>query len=353
MRRPILRTLVLLTGACSSPPAAAPGMELLSETTLMERDSIFVGVVSGFALSSAGSFLVADKRNATLHEFGRDGAHLRRVGRRGEGPGEWANGPQLIVWADDSTFVVADGFMARVLSYPAIAERWHRLRPTWSLPMGVVQGTFVFNRVSSESRTSLEFLRGEADSAVRGGPFTAMMGRNPILDGYFSFLAVAPMRGDSIGVFVMNTDRLFVGSWPAGPWDSVDVPARLRRGAVPSVMAEVGRGNTAVAEKSLYEPSFPVALAFLPGSGDFALVTSDRALVGGSRMTGRLYLSVVRWRTRRACVDAVLPLPEDPQPMVAFRGDTLFAIAQVVEGDQPRTTIKAFRIDSRVCELGT
>ena len=353
MRRRLLRVLVPLTAACSTPPAAAPRLELLSETTLMENDSSFIGVVSGFALSSSGSFLVADKRNATLHEFGRDGAHVRRVGRRGEGPGEWANGPQLIVWGDDSTFVVADGFMARALSYPSIVERWHRLRPTWSLPMGYVHGTFIFNRVDAASRSSLEFLRGVADSAVRGGPFTAMMGRNPILDNYFSFLAVAPMRGDSIGVFVMNTDRLFVGSLPVGPWDSVDVPTRHRRGAVPAVMAELGRGNTAVAEKNLYVPSFPVALAFLPGSRDFALVTSDRAMVGGSRMMGKLYLSVVRWRTRRACVDAPLALPEDPQPMVTFRGDTLFAIAQVVEGDQPRTTIKAFRIDTRDCDLGT
>ncbi len=79
MRRRLLRVLVPLTAACSTPPAATPRLELLSETTLMENDSSFIGVVSGFALSSSGSFLVADKRNATLHEFGRDGAHVRRV----------------------------------------------------------------------------------------------------------------------------------------------------------------------------------------------------------------------------------------------------------------------------------
>lgn len=79
-------------------------------------------------------------------------------------------------------------------------------------------------------------------------------------------------------------------------------------------------------------------------------MVADQELVNQTRLGGQLFLSVIDWRAHRACVDARVPVPADPQALVTFRGDTLMVLVQDIVGDKAVAVVRKYRVDTRRCE---
>lgn len=72
--------------------------------------------VAGARVTSAGTVLVVDRATADVRMFGVSGDLLRRVGRRGEGPGEFLQ-PSLLNAATGDSVFIHDGMLRRLTSY--------------------------------------------------------------------------------------------------------------------------------------------------------------------------------------------------------------------------------------------
>lgn len=103
------------------------------------------GLISGMTVDSAGRIYVLDRQADELRIFGPDGSHIRTVGRKGEGPGEYvtANG---LVWIGDDTLVVVDEQGNR---YTVLTRDGDYIR---SIPRGLGFYAWVFNGGAADGR---------------------------------------------------------------------------------------------------------------------------------------------------------------------------------------------------------
>jgi hypothetical protein len=72
----------------------------------------------------------------------------------------------------------------------------------------------------------------------------------------------------------------------------------------------------------------PMAVAWV-GDSAVAVVHGDVELKG-NLFEGRFFLSMVHLRTRKVCVDRIVPVPSDPFPRFTIRDGVLFALVQHV-----------------------
>jgi len=141
-RRPALALvgpafLLLGLDACGAPPGPSglpselPVLQLSSEPTRqigkIEGDSsyVFGDVVSARHLSS-GNLLVADPMARQILEYSADGDFVRRIGRGGDGPGEFQTLSRIYVTADDSILTL-DGINRRVSVFDSAGHFVHQL----------------------------------------------------------------------------------------------------------------------------------------------------------------------------------------------------------------------------------
>ncbi len=85
------------------------------------------GAVSALGRGAEGEILVLDSQAAELRIFAADGTHLRTVGRRGGGPGEFGS-PVGMPRAPDGTFWVVDPNNARYTALGVDGEVRHEVR---------------------------------------------------------------------------------------------------------------------------------------------------------------------------------------------------------------------------------
>jgi len=291
-----------------------------------------------------GGFLVADLRTGAVHHYSRDGDHLGALGGRGEGPGEFKSGPNQILLGGDSLLYVRDTEL-QVLHYPSGTFAWKRPLPGFWFPLALREQRLYFNYANRERKTTVASVAGPGDTLTYGGPFPELMGRSSIVDSYFAFAQLASLRGDTVAVTVTNSDYLFFGPF-GGPFDSILMPVTQRRGSRPDLLEKITE-DPRTAEPALYQPSAPTELAVIR-PGVVAAVAADQEFVS-QRLIGDLFLSIVDVRHHASCADIRIPGPQDPQPIVAFAGDTLMVLSQDVVQLGVQTWIRRYVIDTEPC----
>jgi hypothetical protein len=102
-------------------------------------DAYVFGNVAAIAVSPSGDLLVLDNMSRRVQAYGRDGKHVRTIGRRGFGPGEF-QAPWGLAVAHDHRVIVRDLEIQRYSvfgpdgsyerSFPAPSDRtfWDRMR---------------------------------------------------------------------------------------------------------------------------------------------------------------------------------------------------------------------------------
>lgn len=325
-----------------------PLLVLLDSLVLEDPSSNPVGLVAGLA-TVAGEYFVSDRQQGVLLVFDRLGRVARTIGRRGEGPGEWASGPLGIALSGPEAAFVSDGAYLKHIDLGRGVEIEKR-RQSPSRPLVAMRNDTGWVRaIDREARRTLGRAYAVSDSFALGGPFPAHLGRSQVVDNFLVALDAVPLDGDTIAVFVQGSDFVYVGPF-GGPFDSAAVPARRRRGGMTELLAAVRDDQPQTMEAAAYQASYPMEIARLPVSGMIALVLMDQTFLG-DRMSGPLFMSIVDLRTQRACVDAAIPGPTDPHPRVTFAGDTLVVLSQEVDSASAaaRTIVRRYRIAVERC----
>jgi hypothetical protein len=246
----------------------------------------------------------------------------------------------------DSLLFAQAGLQLSAFDYRSAEFRWQRALPPFARALAAHDGSVLFSRVDRERQATLGVTAGPSDEPRVGGPFPAAIARSELVAQYFSFTQAAPIGTDSVIVAVQSSDFLFVGPFQ-GPFDSLLVPVVRRRGSRPDLLAQITH-EPQTAEPVLNQLSVPWAVTRL-NSGELAVVAFDPQLVSHSRFAGTLFVSIVDPSQRRACPDGEVPAPADPQPWVAFRGDTLLVLIQDVADDRAWTAVRKYLVRTDRC----
>lgn len=343
---------VLVAGACSldkaepQPEVDAPVLALVDSTLLRETDSAFVARPNAFAVTGTGHAYVADQAEGRIVHFDNTGRWVRQIGRRGRGPGEFTNpgwmaitgerlyvndlGTRQVVIIDTKTDSVLLGIRA-----PGFVTS------VYGIPSGLIMGM-----VAPGTKTTVATWTEATGQFLHMGPFPLLFDRVPQVAGAFGMVEVAAREGKIASAYEVS-NHLYLTSLEGQVRDSVQVHVARRRGAQLGLFDRIV--DPATATEAAYRSSFPFELEWLT-SDLLAYVTLEQSLEN-SRIVGPLYLSVISLRRRAACADALLPVPVDPVPRIAFTGDTLWALYQSIRPDgSPSLWVKRLRVSVDKCQ---
>lgn len=342
----------LTWSACGPGEAPATGTLKLvpaGEVALVETDSTFVGEAYGLVLHPDGSMLIPDRKNATIRVYSSTGAFTASLGRSGSGPGEFAPFPVRLDLASESLLVVqSPAGVVRAVRYPSVQQVWELKTPPWGMQVAAKDGAVYMTGINAESSTSLVEI-APGGSTRSGGPFTELMGANRTLSTAFSQAAVALLGGDTVAVAQVTNDSIFIGPFQ-GPFKSIVVPLKLRRGAQATLLEAVrDKEGPETLMAAAYKSSVPVSIARSP-NGILIYVAADQTFIQQqTRVTGNLFVSVVDPERGEVCGEVQVPVPNDPHPQVAIRGDTLFALNQIEGAEGVRSAVAKFVVDAGEC----
>jgi len=348
-----LLAITSLASACGSEnatPLSESSLSLVERIELHDADSAFIGEVSGFAVLGDSTYVIADRRNGVLHVVDRGGARVRAVGRRGEGPGEWAFGPTLLVDLGNGILAAGDGpFTVGLRTHDwTVAWRIQKSSPS-AVPVGARNGDLVYGRVSQESLTLFEQRSPDGELRARFGAVPEIPASNQLVADYFSHPTLRLFGGDSVASAVQSSDYVFFGSAIGGTPDSVLAVPTVRRGAIASELRKATPARTDLAQELMYRPSYPQGLVPIGGSARWGLITVDLSQRSG-RMTGALHLTLIDRLAHRTCAELPVPVPDDPLPYVAVRPSELLVATYEDRGDKFVPVIVRFRVSAVACD---
>jgi hypothetical protein len=330
-----------------TPTHPSPALTPIDSTRFVEGDSAVLGTIGTVLALDDGSYLIADGQNYTIRHFDRTGRQIRAIGRRGRGPGEFTDfGP--VAYDGDSLLFVLAGLELHALHFPTGSLRFRTaLAAPYANSIAVDRGDLYFRSIDQSSGPRVSRWRDGQIEA--GAQLPRPSDQNPLLDPYLSIAVIAPLLSrDTLLVGIQSSDDVLIGSF-RGPLQRVPVAKLHRQGSRPDLRARLA-ADPQEANKDpqlVYTPSVPVAIARL-SNGMVAYVTFDYRLAR-DHFAAKAYLSVVDSRTGRSCPDARIPVPEDPAPSIAIRGDTLIVASQEVAGTTAHSWLRRFLIDVRYC----
>lgn len=243
----------------------SPRLVQLDSVILGESESLYVGLVNGFAMSAAGRYYVTDVANFVVHEFARDGQHMRTFGRQGRGPGEFTAPGALTVVGDTLLLVYGDN---RIAAFDLRSGRFASERSLPGRPDGLSithDGQVIASSLVPLHRASLRVFGGATDSVRYAGPYPFPYGRNQIVDDVFGHAMAATFGRDSVAVAFHATEYAFIGRLSSPSFDSVHIGRRARNGAPARVIGSLPEDPGAIMPYA-YALSAPWALGRLSGS---------------------------------------------------------------------------------------
>lgn len=350
-RRFCLVIVGITASACASdqtPPHPSPALTPIDSTRLVEGDSVVLGTIGTVIPLDDGSHLIADGQNYTIRHFDKNGRQIGAIGRRGRGPGEFTDFGPLAFDGDSLLFVLA-GLELHALHFPSGSLRFRApLAAPFANSIAYDRGDLYFRSLDQASGPRVS--RWRSGQIETGAQLPRPSDQNPMLDPFLSLAAIAPLRGrDTMLVGIQSSDDVLIGSF-RGPLQRVPVAKLHRQGSRPDLRARLA-ADPQEANKDpqlVYTPSVPVAIARL-SNGMVAYVTFDYTLVR-DHFAAKAYLSVIDPPTGRSCPDARIPVPEDPAPSIAIRGDTLVVASQEIAGTSAQSWLRRFLIDVRNCD---
>jgi hypothetical protein len=135
-------------------------------------DGVAFGWISAATVLTDGTVVAADNLEKVLHIFGSDGTHIRKVGGRGEGPGEFEATSQLIRSGGD-TLIVSDQLSHRVSFFDSSGEYIRLVRPKTEHSSDLA----VLGAIAGDLLIQALYARGRKEGLSRDTMIIALMDR--------------------------------------------------------------------------------------------------------------------------------------------------------------------------------
>jgi hypothetical protein len=305
---------------------------------LTEMDSSFVAGAGGLARSSDGNIAIADVSSGRVLLFSREGAHLRSIGRRGRGPGEFLAPSTVQFFA--GSLLVMDNATRRISRFDLSGDSLvSSLRmPGSAIDFRAVDRGIVVASADAQIETALAHSFAGGDSLARAGALPASYTRFPRLKRNLALGAVAPVEGGIwLGMQGSNGLDYYEFRDLLKPARSIDVP-RVRRRGVPLESPEKLESEVSY-EQEIGSLSMLWALGQL-SDNRLSTVHVD-ATMSDAGVTAFALLSIVDAAGGRGCIDLTLPTDTTAVPILRFEGDTLFDVVQrETEDGKPQTWVR-------------
>jgi hypothetical protein len=361
-RSPLFLIAALLLAGCG-PGTAGDGDRIMisGDSVVMtesDADGLFMPLRAQAKLADGG--ILADIGTAIDH-FDAQGRLVQRIGRAGNGPGEFQRISTILTLPGDTLFAAVDARRGRIIVF-AIAtgelrrevlvrpffpgQQWRWIGDTAIMPGKLSPRPFTSWVPSTDSVWSW----GEVPEIFTASVQAYSQGGEPSLvrrgDGW---LAVYPGDGR---VFELSADGTLQRA--------IEIPVARRRGVPAGLADSVAAINASRVFR--YAASLVFAIWELP-NGDYALVHMDtdpdldKAVYAASKGAGGIsYQNTSYWLTflshdlHRACPDTRVPFEPDNLVVPFFKGDSVFFLTRSVATD---TTVNAvlhqFRLDDAPC----
>lgn len=353
--------LACASGSSHGSGTGAPILTLLDTVLLQESDSLVLGRSEvTFAVDDSGNFYIPDVAADRLVSFTRGGRVRLVYGRAGGGPGEIQDiFPGIAVL--DSMVLQAANHTLHVFDRTSGKFRY-RIPISGSISQIAVQDSTVgVASLDPTSRTGLLLLnRHDLGALAIRQPPTSVTGsvarwpaqyrEYPVLLTYYSSNAIP--HGDGWLVGFAGVPDLVMHPPSGLPGDTVTVPWRRRTGNASARYAALRNSpglDGVSAVSALTELGAAEGGRVIAVHQDYQVVDAASDLPFRSRAWGSLLSSGLD----PACVDAELPFPGSGWPRVTVRGDTVYALDQVVSAaDSPGsfTVVRRYRVSSAGCD---
>lgn len=329
--------------------SAGPALRRVAQIELQETDSLYLGRPRSLLRGQSGGFYVSDLFHNRVVFYDDDGRPVRVYGRPGGGPGELRQAGKVFLF-DDSTLAVSD-LSRRLLNMYDVESgdfRGARKHDGYLEDVERVGRAVWFGVMDLERGTAVGVWLPDADS---------MSYRIPLPSEYRSSYVLAAMNPAAklavwsdtvlVGAQGLNSLRLFSADGSELGW--MDVPSRRRRGVPPDVVDRF-RPRSENSHDNLFSFSSKLMALHRQPAGSLVLVHGDLE-IRSRGVHGDFYVSLVTSDRQRACVDTRVPaFFDDPQPRFAFAADTMFVLAQDIDGERVRTRITGYLLDGSSCD---
>jgi hypothetical protein len=354
--------ILIVSGACSAEEATtgistSARVELVRVDTLSDPDGRLLGRFSSVMTGSDSSVYIPIHYENHVLQFDKRGSLMRRIGRNGSGPGEFAGSPRDIVeWGDSLVFVSLSG--RTVSFFSKTSGKYYHREVLDGFPFSIAATpTHLFAGVLSVERGAAAgvWVPG-SDSMLPIVSIPASVRQHPLAMRRWPVSLVAAV-GDSVIVGFVTSDEILVATESGRIVDSLRIPV-LRRRAIPENLDEV------------LQPLLGGRLAFFLFATQMSLTqrpdehllaihvewsttdSTNRPSVDGERVTEehQTFATLVDRRRRRACVDT--PIPTNWTAVAAMTAhDNDIVVVGHVENDEARAVVemRRYRIDVSTC----
>ncbi|MGH7665386.1 MAG: hypothetical protein ACRENI_14015, partial [Gemmatimonadaceae bacterium] len=261
----------------------------------------------------------------------------------GKGPGELSNVGSVFVL--DSMLLVADVGQRRLNVYDrSTGEFLFHRRYEGSLETASwLNGRMWFGAQNIARQTGIAAWDIQSDSFSYLVPMPPEYRESEPLAGIYTRVSVVGWS-DTLLLGFQGLNELRLMRTDGTMIDSVSIPVRRRRGVSPDIGAQI----MGLSFPEMFSLSSALFALYRLESGDFAAIHYDQEIVE-SHISSRVFVSLLSSDLDRACVDKLLPNPDETQVRTTMRGDTLFVLQQEVEGTKARTVIKEYLISDIGC----
>ena len=366
-RRRLLTLLVLCVAACTpgdrlaeKPQAArwvvGDSLLPLDSVLLGETDSasFYVGRPIAFNIAPSGDIYISDQFARRVLVFDPRGRPVRQYGTDGSGPGSFG-APGAIAFAGPDSLIIADWIRDILYFYGGdslLPARSMRVRGA-ALRVQQRRDTLWIGVFNAARQSGLAWLP-PAGEPQYVGPMPAFYKERPELLTSFGF-STTSVEDSTVLLSYALVPRVYRVRTDGSVVDSVDLPKRLRRTATED-LADAARRYKSF-EEWMNGTSTVTAVQVLPDSSIIVVLTDHE--VRDNVVGGQNYLSILDHNLRPLCTDIILRYPASVRPLVAFRSDTLYTLAQDVRdsesggGGVAESYVRRYVVGRQICSPRT